>query len=162
YPLHDNWGTDRTNRSGRVSSQSLTEATWLIDMTEGADLIWTTLSAADRATIETKLLRPALDEIIIPQTHGIHNIQCRQNSAIGLVGFLLGDEKLIALAIDDPRNGFRQQIEHGILGDGMWLEGSTGYHFFTIEGLWPLMEAARNCGRDLYGPKFKQMFDGPF
>lgn len=162
YPLHDNWGRGSTNRVGRVASQSLTEASWLIDMTHGADLVWDALSDADRGAIAEKLLLPALNEIIIPQKYGIHNIQCRENSAIGLVGFLLGDEKLIALAIDDPQYGFREQIAKGITADGLWLEGSTGYHFFTVEGLWPLMEAARHCGRDLYGPKFKSMFDGPF
>jgi hypothetical protein len=44
----------------------------------------------------------------------------------------------------------------------MWLEGSSGYHFFTLEGVWPLTEAARNCGLDLYGEKLKRMFDAPF
>jgi hypothetical protein len=43
----------------------------------------------------------------------------------------------------------------------MWLEGSSGYHFYTMSGLWPLAEAARNCGLDLYNAKFRAMFDGP-
>jgi len=159
YPLHDNQG--KKGRGGRIASQSLTEATWLIDIVQGADLIWNTLTDADRQTIADKMLRPALDQVILPRRLGIHNIQCRQNSAIGLVGFLLGDKKLIATAIDDPAMGFRQQLEKGVRADGMWLEGSSGYHFFTIAGLWPLAEAARNCGLDLYGPKFQSMFDGP-
>jgi hypothetical protein len=159
YPLHDNQG--KKGRGGRIASQSLTEATWLIDMVQGTDLIWNTLTDADRQTIVDKLLRPALDQVILPRRLGIHNIQCRQNSAIGLVGFLLGDKKLIATAVDDPVMGFRQQLENGVRADGMWLEGSSGYHFFTIAGLWPLAEAARNCGLDLYAPKFQSMFDGP-
>jgi hypothetical protein len=68
---------------------------------------------------------------------------------------------LIATAIDDPVTGYRQQMEKGVLGDGMWIEGSSGYHFYTIAGVWPLTEAARNCRRDLYGQKFQSMFDGP-
>jgi hypothetical protein len=160
YPVHDNEGHPG-GRGGHVASQSLTEATWLIDIAQGADLIWDTLSESDRTAITDKMLRPALNEIIIPQKYGIHNIQCRENSAIGLVGFLLNDPKLISLAIDDPRYGFREQMEKGVLPGGFWLEGSTGYHFFAMDGLWPLMEAARNCGIDLYGPKFKSMFDGP-
>ena len=63
-------------------------------------------------------VRPALDEVILPRPQGIHNIQCRRNSAIGLVGFLLGDERLISIAIDDPANGFRKQLEKGVLDDG--------------------------------------------
>ena len=159
YPLHDNAG--KPKRGGHVASQSLTEASWLTTFTQGADLVWTTLNETDRAAIADQVLLPALKEIILPRRLGIHNIQCHHNSAIGLVGFLLGDEKLIATAIDDPANGYRQQMEKGVLGDGMWTEGSSGYHFFTIGGVWPLTEAARNCGRDLYGPKFRSMFDGP-
>ena len=159
YPLHDNQG--KAGRGGRVASQSLTEAGWLTVFTQGADLVWTTLSDADRTAITDKVLRPALDEIILPRQLGIHNIQCHHNSAIGLVGFLLGDEKLIARAIDDPVRGYHQQMEKGVLGDGMWTEGSSGYHFYTLAGLWQLTEAARNCGRDLYGRKLQSMFDGP-
>ncbi len=159
YPLHDNQG--KAGRGGHVASQSLTEASWLTTFTQGADLVWTTLSDADRTAIADKVLRPALKEVILPHRLGIHNIQCHHNSAIGLVGFLLDDEKLIATAIDDPADGYLQEMAKGVLGDGMWLEGSSGYHFFTISGVWPLTEAARNCGRDLYGPKLQSMFDGP-
>jgi hypothetical protein len=161
YQMHDNQGQSN-GKGGRVASQSLTEATWLIDVMQGADFIWDTLNEAERKAVTEKLLMPALNEIIIPDRHGIHNIQCRQNSAIGLAGYLLNDPKLIALAIDDPKIGLRQQLAQGVRDDGMWLEGSTGYHFFTIAGLWPLMEAARNCCVDLYSPQFKKMFDGPF
>jgi hypothetical protein len=159
YPLHDNQG--HPGQGGHVASQSLTEASWLIDIAQGADLVWDTFSKAEQQTIADKLLRPALEQVIIPRRLGIHNIQCRHNSAIGLVGFLLGDARLISLAIDDPAVGFRRQLEKGVLDDGLWLEGSSGYHFFTIAGLWPLAEAARHCGIDLYGPKFQAMFDGP-
>src|SRR5688500_672229 len=147
YPLHDNQGRLGPNpgKAGHVASQSLTEATWLIAATHGADLVWQTLSADDRSRIETKLLRPAIEEVVIPgDKNAPHNIQCRHNSAIGLVGFLLGDERLINRAISQPVNGFRDQLAKGVLDDGFWLEGASGYHFFTIDGLWPLAEAARH------------------
>jgi hypothetical protein len=159
YPLHDNRG--KPGRGGHVASQSLTEASWLITFTQGADLVWMTLSEADCGAITEQVLRPALEQVILPSRLGIHNIQCRLNSAIGLVGFLLGDAQLIARAIEDPTVGFRQQIEKGVLADGMWTEGSSGYHFFTIAGLWPLAEAARHGGIDLDSAKFRSMFDGP-
>jgi hypothetical protein len=159
YPLHDNQG--HLGSGGHVASQSLTEASWLIQIVQGADLVWDTLSDSDRATVAEKMLRPALNECILTHNLGIHNIQCRHNSAIGLTGFLLDDKELIHTAIDDPKSGFRTQIAKGVRDDGMWLEGASGYHFFTIDGLWPLAEAARHCGIDLYTPRFKSMFDGP-
>jgi hypothetical protein len=158
YPLHDNDG--KPGKGGHVASQSLTEARWLIDLLQGADLIWSTLNDADRHLIADKIIMPALNDVILPSNLGIHNIQCRLNSAIGLAGFLLDNQTLITRAVDGPV-GYRAQLEQGVLGDGMWIEGSSGYHFFTIAGLWPLAEAARNSGVDLYTPKFKSMFDGP-
>ena len=89
YPLHDNRG--RPGRGAHIYSQSLTEASWLITMAQGADLIWPVLSATDRERAAAGLFRPAIDEIILPANGGIHNIQCRHNSAIGLAGFLLDD-----------------------------------------------------------------------
>jgi hypothetical protein len=159
YPLHDNQG--EKGRGGRVASQSLTEAGWLIEMTQAADLVWNSLTEQERQRLANNLLRPALDQVILPRRMGIHNIQCRHNSAIGLVGFLLADAALIRQAIEDPSNGFQEQLTNGVLDDGMWLEGSSGYHFYTIGGLWQLAEAARNCGLDLYGPKLRSMFVGP-
>jgi oligo-alginate lyase len=159
YPMHDNQG--KPGRGGRVASQSLTEASWLIEIAQGADLVWSTLSEGERRAIAEQLLRPALEQVLFPTHYGIHNIQCRLNSAIGLVGLLLDDAQLVSKAIDDPKNGFRQQLAQGVREDGMWIEGSSGYHFFTIAGLWPLAEAARNCGLNLYDAKFQSLFDGP-
>ena len=159
YPQHNNQG--KPGPGGRVASQSLSEAGWLTTFTQGADLVWSALSETDRAAIAEKVLRPALNESVLPRKLGIHNIQNHHNSAIGSVGFLLGDEALIRTAIDDPRNGYRFQMEKGVLADGMWTEGASGYHFYTIQGVWPLTEAARHCGIDLYGPRLMAMFTGP-
>lgn len=164
YPLHSNQGKAVKKQKGgaRIASQPLTEASWLISVVQGADLIWDTLGESERETVAQKLFHPALDETILnfAKTPVIHNIQCRRNSAVGLVGLLLGDKALIDNAIDGI-HGYRAQMAQGVQSDGVWCEGAWGYHFFTIEGLWPLTEAARNCGIDLYGPEFKRMFDAP-
>jgi hypothetical protein len=52
-------------------------------------------------------------------------------------------------------------MRDGVTADGQWWEGSWGYHFYTLSALWPLVEAAKNCGMDLYGDAFKRMFDAP-
>lgn len=160
YPLHNTRGEAKIG-GGRVSSQNLDESTWLIPLCQGADLIWETLSQSDRDTIASKLLIPAAKEVIQPGPHGIHNIQNWRNSAMGLVGFLLGDKDLIRYAIDNPDTGFRSQMENGVTADGQWWEGAWGYHFYTMSAIWPLTEAARNCGIDLYVPQYKAMHDAP-
>lgn len=161
YPLHDIRGRAQIG-GGRVGPQTLDEAVWLVPMAQGADLIWETLSDTERQTLAHKLFLPAAKEVILPHRMGVHNIQCWKNSAVGLVGFLLGDERLIYEAIDNPERGYWTQMRKGVSPDGVWWEGAWGYHFYTLAALWPLTEAARNCGINLYGDELKRMFDAPF
>ncbi len=160
FPLHTIHGESRIG-GGRVGPQTLDEAVWLIPMAQGADLIWDTLSAGDRRTLAEKLFLPAARDVILPHRLGVHNIQNWKNSAVGLSGLLLGDDSLINDAIDDPDRGYRTQMAKGVQDDGVWFEGAWGYHFYTLNALWPLVEAAHNCGIDLYGEPLKKMFDAP-
>jgi len=160
YPLHTIRGEAKIG-GGRVGPQTLDESVWLIPVCQGADLIWPTLGDADRKTVAEKLFLPAAKDVILAHKMSVHNIQCWKNSAVGLVGFLLGDPELIRSAIDDPDRGYRKQMEQGVQPDGVWWEGAWGYHFYTVSALWPLVEAARNCGADLYGEPFKKMFEAP-
>ena len=160
YPLHTIRGEAKIG-GGRIGPQTLDEAMWLIPVTQGADLIWDTLTEADRRTLADKLFLPAARDVILPHKLGVHNIQCWKNSAVGVVGFLLGDTKLISAAIDDPIRGYRTQMAKGVQADGVWYEGAWGYHFFTLSAIWPLTEAARNCHINLYGEPLKKMFEAP-
>ena len=160
YPRHTTRGEDKLG-GGKVGAQTLDEATWLIPITQAADLVWAALSDAERQAITGKLLLPAAREVILPHRMGVHNIQCWKNSAAGLVGLLLDDKELIAAAIDDPKAGFRVQLEKGVNADGAWWEGAWGYHFYTVSALLPLAEGARSRGIDLYTPALKKMFDAP-
>jgi hypothetical protein len=160
YPLHNTHGEAKIG-GGRVGPQTLDEAVWLIPVAQGADLIWDTLSDADRQTLAAKLFLPAARDVIQVHHMHVHNIQNWKNSAVGLTGFLLGDDALIHSAIDDPAEGYRTQMAKGVQEDGVWYEGAWGYHFYTLEALWPLLEAARNNGIDLYGEPLKKMFEAP-
>lgn len=160
YPLHTTRGEPKIG-GGRVGPQTLDESVWLIPLCQGADLVWETLAENDQKFIADKLLLPAAKEVILPHRIGVHNIQCWKNSAVGLVGFLIGDSELIWEAIDNPERGYHTQMQNGVLPDGIWWEGAWGYHFYTLSALWGLTEAARNCGIDLYGEELKGMFDAP-
>jgi len=160
YPLHTTRGEPKIG-GGRVGPQTLDESTWLIPICQGADLIWDKLSEDDKKTISQKMLLPAAKEVILKHQIGVHNIQCWKNSAVGMVGFLLGDDELIGEAIYNPERGYLTQMSKGVLPDGIWWEGAWGYHFYTLSALWGLTEAARNCDIDLYGDELKSLFDGP-
>lgn len=160
YPLHNVHGEEKVG-GGKMGAQSLDESVRLIPLCQGADMVWDTLSEADRKTITSNLFLPAVREVILPHHLGVHNIQCWKNSAVGLVGLLTGDQSLVDEAIHNPDRGYWTQVRKGVLPDGGWWEGAWGYHFYTLSALWPLMEAARNCGINLYGDEVKRMFDAP-
>ncbi|MBI2299285.1 MAG: heparinase II/III family protein [Armatimonadetes bacterium] len=163
YPLHNVQGKPSVG-GGKVGPQTLDESTWLIPMCQGADLIWDTLSDADRQTAADGLFRPAA-QVIRNHRMGIHNIQCWKNSAVGLVGLLLDDPELVSDAVKSD-HGFEQQIARGVSVDGQWYEGAWGYHFYTMSAIAPLTEAGERCGLGLYayehdGRSFRRLFEGP-
>ena len=163
YPLHNIHGKPAVG-GARVGPQTLDESTWLIPMCQGADMIWETLTDAERDQAEKGLFRPAA-EVIRQHRIGIHNIQCWKNSAVGLVGLLLEDSELVADAIASP-HGFRAQVAQGVSADGQWYEGAWGYHFYTVSALLPLLEAGERCGLGLYaferdGRSCRGLFDAP-
>jgi hypothetical protein len=140
----------------------LSEAVWLLPAVQGADLVWTTLPAADRDRIAERLLRPCVRDILLPQDSGVHNRQCWKNAAVGLVGLLLDDRQLVAAALDAPEVGHRALMQAGVTDSGMWIEGSWSYHSYVLTALLPLLEAARHCGIDLYDARIKGLVDAPF
>lgn len=159
YPRHNTRGEDRIG-GGKMSAQTLDESVWLIPMAWSYALVRDTLGAAERAHIENDLFLPAA-EVIREHRMGIHNIQCWKNSAVGVAGIVTGRKDLLKEAIDDPDRGFRAQIAKGVTDDGLWWEGSVGYHQYTMQALWPLAEAARREGIDLFTPRYATLYDAP-
>ena len=159
YPRHNTRGEDRVG-GGKLLAQTLDESVWLIPVAWGYSLVRDTLPEDARRHIENDLLVAAA-EVIREHKMGIHNIQCWKNSAVGLVGFVTGKDELVREAIDDPERGFRVQIAKGVTEDGLWYEGSLGYHAYTTQALWPLAEAARLAGIDLYSSRYGTLYEAP-
>lgn len=161
YTLRDTRGRTGSG-AARMSAHPLDESNWLTSLSQGADLVWDVLTDDERRALAQNVMLPAVRDVILPfKRYTVHNIQCWMNSAVGSVGFLLGDAELIWRAIEDPIRGYRTQMAKGVGPGGMWYEGSWHYHWFTISAVWNLTEAARNSGIDLYGDAYKRMFDAP-
>ncbi|MDH7571313.1 MAG: alginate lyase family protein, partial [Armatimonadota bacterium] len=133
---------------GKVMSQSLSECTWLITMMRAADLAWPVLTGDERVRIERDLVRAGAEHIH-RFTFGIHNIQCWHNACYASAGYFLGDPDMIREARDGDL-GFKNQVEKGIMEDGMWFERSMGYHSYTLNALVTHCEAARHAGENLH------------
>ena len=160
YPL-------RLAYDGRVTTQTLDESPWLIELAWAYDLILGSgvVSDEERTLIERDLLWNAVS-VIERYARGRSNWQAWHNAAIGAVAFVLNDARWINIVIDGPQ-GFTYHIREGLRDDGLWWEQSIGYHDFTRRALVYLAEAAWRNGYDLYsytsrGKSLKLAFDAVF
>lgn len=158
YPIHDIHG--EPGKGGKAWAQSLDEAVWLIHLMQAADLVWDTFAEQGRQRFVRDLVTPAVEEVIRPARLRFHNIQCWHNAAVGLAGYLTGNRDWIAESVDGSR-GFWAQLQNMVNQDGQWSEGSWGYHFYALEPLIILAEAAHHCGENLYSETVRSMFLAP-
>lgn len=138
---------------GRMTGTVLNEATWIIPLAMAADMLRST-KRADKKMMRKWFVRLFLPcaELMIVQVQITHNIRCWLNAAIGCIGYLYDDPALIYDAVDGYY-GFHKQLEKGVTSDGMWFEGSMGYHFYALQALLILTEAAKRNDNDLSGDK---------
>lgn len=159
YPMIDKDGKENDRGTGRVFCTILNESNWLTHMSWAYDLIAADLTETERKLACTDMLLPAA-RIVRSNRSRIHNIHCWMNSAMGCAAICCGDGDLAYDAIR-AEYGLLDQLERGILDDGFWFECSWGYHFYTMEAVWPLVEAARHIGIDAYTSRYKTFFDAP-
>ncbi len=165
YPYHTAARSVLSGRSGgHLFEQTLNEANHLADQIAPAfDLIHDApcLSDADRAAIRNGLIAPMLENMDRHKA-GKSNWQTWHNAGMLAGGAVLGDERWVAKAICDPKNGFLFQMQASVSAEGMWYENSWGYHFYTLGALVRIVEGARRLGIDLWShPTLRKMFTLP-
>ena len=161
----ENWPKYRnprkTNGRGHLFWQVLDEGQWAPNMAWGYNSIYPALSPEDRQTIRNGLLVPLYEIIQKEQMQRIHNHRVWENAGSVLLGFATDHPDWFKPAIEGSL-GIREQLGKGVLDDGLWFEGSTHYHFFTLEALATVIEVAHRFGYDLKRDhQLKAMFDVP-
>lgn len=149
---------------GKIFAQTLTEASWIPHVVIAYDLIYDSdvLSQDDKKFIEEKLLRAMLENTV-KNDMGKSNWQTWHNAAFLWVGAVIGDEKWVKRAIEEPRNGFFRQMEISVLPEGFQWENSWSYHYYTLMAMTWITEGARRLGINLYShPLLKKMYLVPF
>ncbi|MBP6964523.1 MAG: heparinase II/III family protein [Armatimonadetes bacterium] len=160
YPLLDNRGGQAVS-AARVFDQTLNEAIWLIDIAWAYDLVLGAGvgSPAERAKVEGLLRKSA--ETVQRYNPLKSNWQSWHNAGLICVALCLRDEKLLDKVLNGD-GGFYYQMEHSVLSDGAWYEGSWSYHAYTMSALLRTSEAAVRSGIDLYkSPQLKKMLEAP-
>lgn len=148
---------------GGLLYQSLDESVWSITLAGAYDLVRAAgvLSQEQKDLIENRLLRQIASGLIAVRVHG--NWESWHLSAVGVIGYALGDRKLVHYALGQ----FRRQMEDELGEDGLWPESVHTYHFYPLGAFLYLAEAAYHDGTDLYhyepkpGKSLKEMFLAP-
>lgn len=132
---------DRTVANPGVATYTtLDESVWVLPLTWAFDIVQDTLSANERSTICSQLFAEVAAHLVTHHFNGIHNFACWHNAAICTIGVLLGREELVDFSINSPF-GFDAQLRDGVLGDGLWYEGSFSYHFYSVAALMAQIKA---------------------
>lgn len=128
----------------RMMGSSLDESVWTISFFRA--LRWSRLadelspaivkSLTKMATMVVDLIRP-----LIVEKQSIHNITCWMLGALAQCAWWLGDRKLLEWTWSNPV-GVSNQLMFGLRGDGLWHEGSTHYHHYTLAALMSFFEVA--------------------
>lgn len=157
YELHDRFGTTRKD-AGKAFSQTLEEAQWLVDLVRARDLLRGSglIDVHEDRALKTQLFDPAI-AVIERNNIGIYNIQCWHNTALFLAGIQAGNLQAAHEASFGP-TGMTAQLAQGIRSDGLWHEGSIGYHFFAVRGMLPMVHALNRAGVQIDYSPMQAMF----
>lgn len=160
YPLHDESGNYYA-RGGKAFGQTLDEAIWLINLLRAYDLLRGSgmLSMVESKQIEENVFRLALG-VVQGNDLGISNIQNWHNSAMFLAALTLGDTPTANRVIRGA-TGIQEQAALGIDSDGLWYEGSFGYHFYTFRAMLPMLQAMKRIGFNLDVTRVETMLHMP-
>ncbi len=142
--------TVRTEFSGVVTYHALDESVWLVRMAWALAMLDGYIPPSTVQEICDRLLRPGAEHMRKNMYNRIHNVTNWCNAALLTLGLVLEDESLVAEALDGEF-GLYAQLEKGVLGDGLWFEGSLSYHYYSLAAIvWTVrsLEASGRCFRD--------------
>jgi len=161
----------------KVFDQRLGDATWLIQVARGYDLIQDlpSITPPERTHIADDLIRAAGRHIV--GNHAVMEAQTNWSAictcAVLMAGYAADDPQLVQTAMygirgtaEKPTGGlFDRHFGPGAIdADGMWAEGAMGYQFMALEALICDAEVLWHHGIDMYRYRdcaLKRLFDSP-
>ncbi len=163
YPTLSDHPQQKNQSPGQLFWQSLNEAVWLVTTIQGYDAIYDVIDDAAKAKIESQLLRPMVSFISdeAPQTFDrIHNHGTWAVAAVGMTGYVLGDEDYVEKALyglkRDGSAGFLKQIDLLFSPDGFYSEGP----YYQRYALMPFLLFAKVIERNEPDRKIFEHRDG--
>lgn len=165
-----------THDQGRLFDQRLSDATWLIPVARGYDLIHSSkgITPDERTHIQNDLLKACAKFIAANSSvmRAPTNWSAICTTSVLITGYATDDEELVNLALfgpggteDNPKGGVMLHFsDKAINSDGLWAEGAIGYQFMAMQALTADAEILWRNGRDMYRHRdgaMKKLFDSP-
>ncbi|HSI87222.1 MAG TPA: alginate lyase family protein [Candidatus Methylacidiphilales bacterium] len=162
--------------AGRLFDQRLSDATWLIPVSRGYDLIHSSpgITADERASIQDNLLKASARFIMANRSVMSANTNWSAicTTSVLIAGYATDDQELINTAMyglkgtkEKPTGGVMLHFsEKSINPDGLWSEGAIGYQFMAMQALTADAEILWRNGTDMYRYRdgaMKKLFDSP-
>ena len=133
YPV-GSFCTAQGDGRGKATYQSLDEAHLIVRLARCHDLVAAGLADADRRTVERDLFERAIAHTDQNRFRRVHNIECWHVAALAAAATVTGQDAARDQAVHGEF-GFHHQVEAGTHRDGMWWEGSSSYHYYTLAAL---------------------------
>ena len=177
YPKYGVGARPGFNHSpSKAFDQTLGDATWLIPVATGYDLIHDapSITPEERRHIEENIIKAAAREII--SNHAMIEAATNWSAiaccAVLAAGYATDDHELINTGMygiggtqERPTGGlFQKHFTEAISKDGLWTEGSMGYQFMALCALIADAEFLWHHGIDMYSYNdyaLKRLFDSP-
>lgn len=133
YPSYEVHGGIPYNNPGKLAAQVLNDSSYMNSLARAYDLVKETFTREEQELIERDLLLEGARHLMKYFTPQIHNHEVCINSALGILGIVLDRPDFIEQAVN-AGYGLKYQLDHAVLEDGFWFEGSGGYHHYAL--LW--------------------------
>ena len=131
YPTLKNHPAGTSETVGRLFWQTLNEAVWLVHTAQAYDCVYDWLSVKDRTLFENNIFRPMAKFFIedhIKEFDRIHNHGTWTATAVGMIGYAMGDTDMVAKTLygskKDGRFGYLRQLDLLFSPDGYYVEGA--------------------------------------
>lgn len=150
------------NGPGRSGAQTLDEANFQRNLAIAFDLVRETLTDAEQTRMREDMFIPGALFLMEHRHNQLHNHEVIINSAIAIIGMLFDREDMVDFALNTPY-GLLYQLENGMLENGMWFEGSFGYHFYALTSFLAYEKFALNTRYShIHHPNYTKMMNFAF
>ncbi|NOZ56508.1 MAG: alginate lyase family protein, partial [Calditrichaeota bacterium] len=124
---------------GKLMGQSLDEAVWAVSATRAYDILRLLgfVPEQEHRLFVRRLWKPMakLLQHELRVRKQIHNITCWRDAGVASLAAVMGDHSMLRRVVLSAPFSLRNQLRFGVAEDGLWHEGSLGYHFYALQAL---------------------------